>query len=209
MFIVNYKAYKEGIDFGTEIAKYLKQKIRDSYVAPPLSLLSQISKIIDVIAQHTDPIEPGASTGFISYYEIKKAGAIGSLINHSEHRLKQNEIEKLVEILKKNDLKTIVCVRNLKEAEKMVNLNPFGIAYEPPELIGGNVSVSSSKGEIVKKFVNIVKSKGEIIPIIGAGIKSSEDIKKGREEGAEGFLVASGVVNEKFKESLDEFARAF
>ncbi|MCL4406555.1 triose-phosphate isomerase [Candidatus Parvarchaeota archaeon] len=80
-------------------------------------------------------------------------------------------------------------------------MQPTAIAYEPPELIGGDISVSSSKPEIVKEFCDIVKSGSASLPLIGAGIKTPEDVKKSVELGAEGILVASGVMKSKDFES--------
>ena len=73
------------------------------------------------------------------------------------------------------------------------SLNPDFLAYEPPELIGGTISVATSQPEIIAKASVITKEAG--IPlIVGAGINSCNDVKKSLEFGAVGVAVASDVI---------------
>ena len=46
----------------------------------------------------------------------------------------------------------VVCSENLVEAGEYSKLRPEFIAYEPPELIGGNVSVTSSAFMVIIKY---------------------------------------------------------
>jgi triosephosphate isomerase len=207
-FIVNFKAYKEGIDLGRKIAKTLKI-IPNSAAAPPFSLLKEISNVLPTYAQRFDPVEPGAFTGHITWYEIKRAGAIGSLINHSEYRVSKKIIEKAAEISKAHGLRLIICVKNLKEAKFAAKLRPYAVAYEPPKLIGGDISVTTAEPKIVREFVEEIKRVGDVKAIIGAGIKTHEDIIAAHKLGADGVLIASGVVNKEYYKHIKEFSLAY
>ena len=62
---------------------------------------------------------------------------------------------------------------------------------EPPELIGGDISVSRAGPEIIEDSVNLV---GENRLLVGAGIKDAEDVRIALSLGASGVLLASGVI---------------
>ena len=95
-------------------------------------------------------------------------------------------------------MKSIVCVKSLIEAKKVAKLKPDYIAYEPPSLIGGKISVSTAKPDVIKKVVKAMK-----IPIlVGAGIHCNEDVKKSYELGAKGILVSSAIVKAKDPEKI-------
>lgn len=218
-FIINYKAYEEAFTKGVEIAKYSKQtekKLKvNIIVAPPFTMLKDIKGVADTIAQGMDEVDPGAFTAHITWFELKNAGITGTLLNHSEKRYSRPEngeidydkLRKAIEKSKSAGLKTYVCVQNPEEARNVLEMQPTAIAYEPPELIGGNISVSSSKPEIVKEFCDIVKTGSKSMPLIGAGIKTPGDVEKSVELGAEGILVASGVMKSKdFASEIEDLA---
>lgn len=219
-FIINYKAYSEGIDHGLEIAK-IANSIAKKFgvkiiVSPPFTMLKDLAKLGDAIAQGMDEIEPGAFTAHISWYEVKKSGAIGTLLNHSEERYAYSkngsiaypELKKAVDLCRQNGLLSYVCVKTLEEAKEVLKISPSAIAYEPPELIGGNISVSEAQPKIVKEFADLVKTGQNIIPLIGAGIKTAGDVKKSVELGSEGILVGSGVIKSKdFTKVISDLAK--
>jgi triosephosphate isomerase len=77
-------------------------------------------------------------------------------------------------------------------------LGPDFLAVEPPELIGGNISVSTAKPEIVSGSVQRVHKVNDKVKVLcGAGVKSGKDVAKSLELGAEGVLLASWVVTAK------------
>lgn len=208
-FIINYKAYAEAFDRQREIAEAAAEIAKETGVdiiaSPPFSELKETTKIIKTLAQSMDDVEPGAFTGHVSWYEIKNSGAVGTLLNHSEKRyalskggpIEYSLLKAAVELCKQNNLETYICVQNVDEAKEVLKLKPTAIAYEPPELIGGDISVSTSKPEIVKEFCDVVRSVPDVKPLIGAGIKTAEDVSKSVELGSEGILVASGVMKAK------------
>lgn len=201
MIVINLKTYKEGtgqeaIDLA-RLAEQISEKI--ILVAQDIDIF-RVSKAtkLKIYAQHVDTEDYGAHTGKTLIGSVLSAGGEGSLLNHSENRIPFEQIKKTVEKAKELKFPLIVCVQDLEEAKKIAELNPDYIAYEPPELIGGDISVSTAKPEIIKDIVDAVKP----IPVlVGAGVKNGFDVKKSLELGAKGVLVASGVVKAKDKKA--------
>jgi triosephosphate isomerase len=82
----------------------------------------------------------------------------------------------------------------LDEAKALASLGPTMIAVEPPELIGGDISVTSADPEIVSGTANLVKSVNPDVRVLcGAGVKNGEDVAMAIQLGTEGVLLASGV----------------
>jgi len=105
----------------------------------------------------------------------------------------------------------VVCVKNVSEARKYAKLNPNYIAIEPPELIGTGKAVSKEKPEVIIKSVRAVKdAKNSTRLLCGAGIISGNDVARALELGANGILVASGIVKAKnWERVIEEFSAAF
>jgi len=81
--------------------------------------------------------------------------------------------------------------------------SPNFIAVEPPELIGGDMSVTTADPDIVSGSVETVKDINKNVKVLcGAGVKNGRDVAKSIELGAEGVLLASGIVKAKDKESV-------
>lgn len=197
MLIINLKAYEEGIGENLEkLAKKISEL--DSKTQEKIALSPQTVDILrlndnktEIFSQHLDSISPGSHTGSNLGRALKEAGIEGTLLNHSEKRLEDSEIKASVQKAKELGLKTIVCAQNPEECEKYSKYNPDYVAYEPPELIGGDKSVSTANPDLIKKAV---EKSGDIPTLTGAGIKDSKDVKKSLELGCEGVLVASGIV---------------
>jgi len=80
----------------------------------------------------------------------------------------------------------------------LAELNPTFIAVEPPELIGGDISVTTADPAIVSDTVAAVKAVNPSVRVLcGAGVKNGKDVAKALELGAEGVLLASGVTKAK------------
>ena len=209
VMVVNTKAYREGIGKeAMKLAKIMEKIGSDTGIKMVIAVQpSDIYRIvnhvnIDVFSQHVDAINYGSHTGWILMEAIKEAGAKGTLINHSEHKLKINEIYENIEKVRKNRMKSIVCASNSKIAKAIAVFEPDYVAVEPPELIGGDISVTKAKPSIVKNAVKNVKKLSKAKVLCGAGIKNGEDVKKAIELGADGILVASGVVKASNKENV-------
>ncbi|MCI4358825.1 MAG: triose-phosphate isomerase [Thermoplasmata archaeon] len=150
---------------------------------------------IPVLAQHTDPDPPGAHTGRLVAEAVRAAGCSGSLVNHSERPLGAEEVARVVQRLAEAGLAAIVCARDLAEVWRMAALHPPYLAIEPPELIGGDVSVSTARPELIVEAVEAVREVSlQTQLLVGAGIHRREDVSMAMQLGAKGVLVASGVV---------------
>lgn len=209
VIIVNFKAYSEATG---EKARHLAEACekarqetgKEIVIAPShVDLLRAEHLDIEVFSQHLDPLSPGSRTGSTTAQQAKKAGATGTLLNHSEQRMEELELKESIKRAENQGMTTVVCAQNPEECEKFSKYEPDYIAYEPPELIGGDESVSESKPEVIEEAVERSK-----VPVLtGAGIKDTEDVKKSIEHGCHGVLVASGVVKaENPHEELLELA---
>ena len=206
VLVLNFKAYKKASDkFALRLAKVcdeVARKFKISIVVCPqfhdIKEISKKFKNIAIFSQHIDPIDSaGAFTGHVVAENIKDF-VKGTLINHSERRLRINEIKKCIKVAKKYKLISLCCASSPSEVKKIAKFNPDIIAIEPPELIGTGISVSKAKPEIITKSVNLVKNINKRIKVLcGAGISSHEDVKKTLELGAEGVLIASAFVKSK------------
>lgn len=153
---------------------------------------------LPVYSQHVDAAMPGANTGAVTVEAIREAGATGSLVNHSERRLTLADIEAVVSRLREADLVSVVCTNNVATSAAAAALGPDFVAIEPPELIGGNVSVSSANPGIITGTVEAVRKVNPSVRILtGAGIHSGECVKTAIDLGTDGVLLASGVVKAK------------
>jgi len=216
MFVINCKNYEE--ISGDKIIKFVKtaEKVSKKYkvkiaIAPPQHLVGLVANSsILILAQHVDNSKVGSTTGFVIPELLKNSKVKGSLINHSEHRISSNEIQKLVLKLKELKMISIVCVKDVAEVKKYSKLNPDYIAIEPPELIGSGKAVSKEKPELIAKAAEAVKSaRNKTKLLCGAGIVSGEDVVKAIELGSKGILVASGIIKTKnWNKIISEFAKA-
>jgi triosephosphate isomerase (TIM) len=197
--IINFKNYEEvSADRAIKLAKSARQvaeKLKiEIVVAPPQPVLALIAKNIriPVICQHVDNEKMGPSTGFIVPEIAKSYGAVGSLINHSEHRMEMSSITSLVERMRKLGMASIVCAQEPHEVVEISTLQPDFIAIEPPELIGSGRAVSKENPAIITKSIQGAGSRSRVI--CGAGITDKDDVAKAIELGSQGILVASGIV---------------
>ncbi len=215
MLIINLKAHEFTLgDFAIRLAETAKQISQKENIpillAPQIIDLRNTSKIIPSFAQHIDEKETGSNTGYLTAEAVKNTGAIGTVLNHAEHKLSFEKLKETHKRAKIANLQTLVCAANLDEIKKIIPLSPDYIAYEPPELIGSTKeTVSTSKPEIISKAVKILEK--ENIPlIIGAGIHSKEDIKTGVERGAKGAFVSTGVIKaQDKKKAISELIEGF
>jgi len=205
MIVLNVKAYLESMgEKGLALARACEEVSEQSGIAiaicPQTTDLAWIARQVKIpcLAQHVDSVTPGSQTGWIALESIKSAGAAGSLVNHSEHRLKVAEIDEIITRARALDLLTIVCTNNLAVSKAVAALDPYALAVEPPALIGSGIPVSKAEPEIVRGTVEAVKAINKnVIVLCGAGITTGEDVKAAIELGSEGVLLASGVVKAK------------
>lgn len=217
--IVNFKTYqKANGEKGIELARKCKEAQEETdkdvsiVISPPIYDLKQISRKVDipVYAQHVDPVNFGSNTGSIPVKPISDH-ILGSIISHSEKRLSIDQVEERIKWLKQEGKESLVCVNNPLLAKRVSQFKPDYIAFEPPELIGGDKSVSETEPQVIKEVTEKVKETDSQIEVLtGAGIKTKKDVEKAIEMGTKGILIASGVIKtDDTKEEIHELISAF
>lgn len=217
IIIINFKSFLEAtgqkaVELAREAEKVSKETEVCIAVAPQFSDLSRVTEAVEipVFAQHIDTVMPGAYTGHVLAESVKDAGAIGTLINHSERQLKLADIDATIRRADERDLVSCVCTSNPRICAAVAYLHPDIISIEPPELIGTGVAVSKAQPEAVTNTIKLVrKVNNEAVILCGAGISYGEDVAVALKLGTQGVLVASGVVKAKDPYAiLREFANS-
>lgn len=202
IIILNYKTYAESTGKNAVTLSQYVQEASDETgvnmaIAPQAVDLYPIIEAVDipVYSQHMDNITPGGHTGSTLPEALKETGITGTLINHSEQRLTLADIDAIVEKSKQLNLTSVLCTNNVKTSAAAASFNSDYIAIEPPELIGTGIPVSKASPEVVEKTVEEIHKINNNIPVLcGAGISTGEDMKAALELGAEGVLLASGII---------------
>ena len=192
--IINLKTYKQGASV-LKLCKVIESVDKNIIVgaqAEDISTLSKKTKL-KIYAQHSDYQEPGRNTGFILPEGLKAMGAKGAFLNHSEHRIDFKIIKKTVKACKDEKLKVAIFAKDLKQAKKLKKLRPDLLIIEPPELVAGKISVSKAKPDLIKTVAKKLKAPF----LIGAGIKTNEDLKIATKLGASGIALSSAITKAK------------
>jgi triosephosphate isomerase len=200
LIVVNFKTYQTASGESAEqLATVMEQVANRNYrmiavvSAFDLSLISNNTDSVEVWSQHLDPVGKGSHTGWLEPDLAIYRGAVGTIINHAEHKVSIDHVRDLMAMLPEN-FPICACAADVEEAIALAKLGPTFIAVEPPELIGGDISVTSADPSIVSDTVAAVKSTNPDVRVLcGAGVKNGADVKKAIELGAEGVLLASGV----------------
>lgn len=197
IIIVNFKLYEQATgDNAVDLAKIHERVANETganiaVAVNPIDLARVCDAVsIPVFAQHIDPIKFGGHTGHISPDLVKEVGAYGTLLNHAEYPIEHEAIMKSIDRCREIGLFTVLCANTPETAKEFVKYNPDLIAVEPPELIGGDISVSKAGPHIIERAVQMV---GENRILVGAGIRDPEDVTIALSLGAVGVLLASGV----------------
>ncbi|MBW6451545.1 MAG: triose-phosphate isomerase [DPANN group archaeon] len=205
LIVINLKTYENGTGYKAKELALIAQEITDArnsniIFAVQATDIYNISQSVKypIYAQHIDAIPFGSHTGYILPESVKESGAAGTLLNHSERKITLENLEKSIKRAKDLGLIIIACADTPDEAEAIAAFSPDYIAVEPPELIGGDISISTSKPEVITETIKLVRKVNPDIKIlVGAGIKTGKDVKKALELGAVGILLASGVTQAK------------
>lgn len=165
-------------------------------IAPAMPDLARVAAAvaIPVLAQHVDPLDAGPHTGFVPPEAVRMAGGWGSLVNHSEHPLSTVDVRDVVGRLHALGLTAVVCGRSVATVRRLGQIRPPYLAIEPPELIGGDRAVSTTRPEVVTGAVEAVRAVSNSTRVLcGAGIHDRRDVARALELGTAGVLVASAV----------------
>lgn len=204
LIVVNFKTYASASATEAEgLLQAMEQAAGDTATmvavasAFDLAVLANQSTNVEVWSQHLDPVGLGGYTGWLEPQTALTRGAKGSLINHAEHKVDLDHVRSLLSMLP-DGFPVCACAADVEEAKALAELNPTFIAVEPPELIGGDISVTTADPAIVSDTVAAVKAVNPSVRVLcGAGVKNGMDVAKALELGAEGVLLASGVTKAK------------
>jgi len=208
--VVNFKTYQEAtganaLMLAKACGDVASRTGANIVVAVQATDIRAVADAVDipVFAQHIDPVKYGSATGWILPEAVMQAGAVGTLLNHSERKLSLDDIRARIEKARGVGLTTIVCSgmktseETIAETTAIAALGPDYIAAEPPELIGGNVSVTT-RPELITAVVRAVKGVNPGVGVLtGAGVKTGEHVRDAIRLGTRGVLLASGVTKAK------------
>lgn len=199
LIVVNFKTYQNAHGASAvrlaQIMSDIEAECRMVAVVSPFDLSSVVSAApqLEVWCQHLDPIGFGSNTGWLHPETAIDRGASGTLINHAEHKVSIEHVTMLIEQVPE-EFVVCACAADVDEARKLASLNPEYVAVEPPELIGGEISVTSADPEIINSTLQAVKEiSGSVGVLCGAGVKDGDDVAKAIHLGTRGVLLASGV----------------
>ena len=199
LVVVNFKTYQTAHGASAESLARAMSSIETeaSMIAVvsafDLSAVVSAAPDLEVWCQHLDPVGFGSNTGWLHPATAIERGASGTLVNHAEHKVSLEHVAMLLEQVPEG-FEVCACAADVKEAIALAALGPDFVAVEPPELIGGDVSVTSADPEIVSGTARAVRDVSASVGILcGAGVKSGSDVSKAIELGTSGVLLASGV----------------
>ena len=211
LIIVNFKTYQGAQGHSAEVlARAMESVQTDARLVAAVSALDLSSVVeaapnLEVWCQHLDPISFGSNTGWIHPETAIARGAKGTLINHAEHKVSLEQVAMLLDQVPEG-FGVCACAADVDEARALAALVPNYVAVEPPELIGGDISVTSADPGIVSGTVSaVIQTNDQVQVLCGAGVKSGKDVLTAMNLGAKGVLLASGVTkSQNPSESLSE-----
>src|SRR5437879_1646254 len=185
--VLNFKTHpevlgKKGWDLAKRFAAIEDETGASIVLCPPATDIAHVAKLVHVpvFAQHVDAVEPGPTTGWMPPETLLEAGAAGTLINHSERKVAWEEMERSIPRCQKLGLQPDALDDDISEAETLAKLSPEYIAIEPPELIGGDVSVTTAKPEVISRAVDRIHAVNpRVVVLCGAGVRTRQDVSKG------------------------------
>ncbi len=199
LVVVNFKTYEEAHGASAvELARIMEGLETDARLVAAVSPLDlaqvvQAAPNLEVWCQHMDPIGFGSNTGWINPETAIQWGASGTLINHAEHKVSLEHVAMLLDQVPEG-FQVCACAADTDEARALAALVPTYVAVEPPELIGGDVSVTSADPGVVSSTAEAVKETNDDVGVLcGAGVKTGADVAMAVELGTSGVLLASGV----------------
>lgn len=200
LIVVNFKTYatamgQKAVDLAQAMERASKDHVRMIAVVSAFDLhaVKQAAPSLEVWSQHLDPVGQGSFTGWLQPENAIERGAQGTIINHAEHKVDIEHVHQLMQQLP-DKFPMCACAADVDEAHQLAELGPTFIAVEPPELIGGDISVTTADPAIVSDTVNAVRAINPHVRVLcGAGVKDGKDVKTAVELGAHGVLLASGV----------------
>ncbi len=198
VLFINFKNYRQAFEGFPKLYQNLEAVARrypavGTFFAPPPLFAAKIADATDIPlwAQHSDPLTLERGTGFLPAEGERYLGIKGTFLNHSEHPMSDQDLAKAVELSHNAGLSTMIFADSIEAISRIRRLEPNYIAYEPPELIAGDVSVTSARAAIIPEAVEAARPTPLLV---GAGIRAEEDIQTALKLGAIGAVVSSAIV---------------
>ena len=199
LVVVNFKTYETAHGIAAEeLARAMASIETDARMiavvsAFDLSAVVDAAPKLEVWTQHLDPIGFGSNTGWLHPDTAISRGASGTIINHAEHKVSLEHVAMILDSVPE-DFTVCACAANIEEARALTALQPDYVAVEPPELIGGDISVTTADPDIVISTAAAISEINENVGILcGAGVKNGADVAMAIQLGTSGVLLASGV----------------
>ena len=190
LIVVNLKTYQHGAR-AVRLCKKIARVDKNIIVGcSPLDVYRVRKETgLKVYCQHVDWMSEGRNSGFVLPEGVSENGGVGVFLNHSEHPLEWGVLKKTILKCKKLGLKILVFAGDLRMAKRIERLGVDYVCIEPAELVGGKVSVSSARPELIRKIGESLK-----VPfLVGAGVHSYEDVEVAMRYGAVGIALSSAV----------------
>lgn len=148
-----------------------------------------------VFAQHMDPVTIGRGAGWVLPEALREAGAVGTLLNHAEHRLRLADIAATIHRARGLGMSTVVCADSPEEAAAVAMLGPDVVLAEPPDLIATDRSAAMEIPWFVERSVELVhRVDPEIAVMCGAGVRTPEDAARMIRLGVDGTGSTSAIL---------------
>ncbi|HJM30412.1 MAG TPA: triose-phosphate isomerase, partial [Candidatus Thalassarchaeaceae archaeon] len=146
LVVVNLKTYETAHGASAEqLARAIASVETDARVVVAVSAFDLAGVVaaapeLEVWCQHLDPVGFGSFTGWLHPSTAVERGASGTLINHAEHKVSIEHVAMLLDTVPEG-FTVCACAADIEEARALTALQPDFVAVEPPELIGGDISV--------------------------------------------------------------------
>ena len=201
VFEIGLKGYcwgAEAVRLAVE-ADHLAAELGVSVVFDPQTVdipaVAAATSRILVFAQHTDPVAPGRGVGAILAEALRDAGAVGTLLNHSERPMSLGAMTAAIHRARAVGLSTLVFADSPAEAAALAHLGPDIVLAEPPELIATGVSAGSAMADFVTEAAAAVRSVNpEVLVMSGAGVNGPQDVDRMIRLGLDGTGSSSGIL---------------
>ncbi len=201
LFEIGLKGYAYGLEAVrlARAADELSDEFGVSIIFDPQAVdipaVARETRHLLVFAQHMDPVSSGRGVGSVLAEAIKEAGAVGTMLNHSERRMTLTDINRALGRAREVGLATMVYADSPEEAAALAILGPDIILAEPPELIATSRSAATEMRGFVEKSVELVGLiNPEIIVMCGAGVQTPADVAAMIGLGLGGTGSSSGIL---------------
>ena len=189
--------YGEGLLVLARHADAMSRKYGVQVILTPqhvdIAPLARELRDVRVFAQHMDHLPVGRGVGSVLPEAVRAAGAVGVMLNHTEKKLRREDLEQTMQRAAEVGLATMVCADDLDEARAIARLRPDIIIAEAPGQIGAGRRGEDDAGVISR----INRAVWEVDPGIrvlhGAGISSGQDVYSVIAAGAQGTGSSSGI----------------